>query len=179
MAIELNGAIAAEESGEILFTDYGISGIAAMNLSYIVGQNFAKKEPEKCIAVLDLVPEISETQLMEHIEKFGSLCGILGSKLSDIISKQADGDAEKSAKFAKNWRLIITGTKGFDFAQITSGGIPLCEISEFESNHIKNLYICGELLDRQFECGGFNLDFAWHSGITAAKRITEKRNDKN
>ena len=179
IAIELNGVIAAEESGEILFTDYGISGIAAMNLSYIVGQNFAKKAPEKCIAVLDLVPEMSEKQLIEHIETFGSRCGILGSKLSDIISKQADADAEKAAKFAKNWRLIITGTKGFDFAQITCGGIPLCEISEFESNYIKNLYICGELLDKQFECGGFNLDFAWHSGITAAKRITEKRNDKN
>lgn len=179
IAIELNGVIAAEENGEILFTDYGISGIAAMNLSYIVGQNFAKKEPEKCIAVLDLVPEMSESQLVSHIEKFGNLCGILGSRLSDIISKQADGNAEKSAKFAKNWRLIITGTKGYDFAQITNGGIPLNEITEFESNHIKNLYICGELLDRQFECGGFNLDFAWHSGITAAKRITEKRNDKN
>lgn len=177
--IETDGEIKAEEYGEILFTDYGLSGIAAMNISHIVSKNFADKNPKKCVAVLDLIPEMSESELKAHIDKFGSLCGIIGRKLSDIISKQAEGDAEKSAKYAKNWRLIITGTKGFDFAQITDGGIPIDETNEFESRFVENLYICGELLDRQFQCGGYNLDFAWQSGIKTANRIVEKRNDKN
>lgn len=179
LKIELDGEIKAEEYGEILFTDYGLSGIAAMNLSHIVSENFAKDAPEKCVAVLDLVPNMTEEELLLHINKFGSLCGILGRKLSDIIDKQSGGDSEKAAKFAKSWRLIITGTKGFDFAQITSGGIPVSETDNFESKLINNLYICGELLDMQFPCGGFNLDFAWQSGIKTANRIVEKRNDKN
>lgn len=179
LKIELDGIIKAEESGEILFTDYGLSGIAAMNLSYIVSENFAKEEPKKCIAVLDFVPEMSKEEIYNHIKLFGSLCGILGRKLSDIISKQAENDTERMAAFAKNWRLIITGTKGFDFAQITSGGIPLNEIENYQSKKISNLYICGEILDKQFPCGGFNLDFAWQSGIETANRIVEKKNDKN
>ena len=177
--IELDGEIKAEEYGEILFTDYGLSGIAAMDISHIVSENFAKDKPEKCVAVLDLAPEISEAELKTHIEKFGHLRGVFGSALSDIILKQAQGNAETAAKIAKSWRLIITGTKGFDFAQITSGGIPLSEVDGFESKYVKNLYICGEVLDKQFPCGGFNLDFAWTSGIAAAEKIAEKRNDKN
>lgn len=177
--IELGGDIKAEEYGEILFTDYGLSGIAAMDLSHIVSENFAKDKPEKCVAVLDLAPEISKSEIKTHIEKFGHLRGVFGSALSDIILKQAQGNAEAAAKIAKSWRLIITGTKGFDFAQITNGGIPLGEVDGFESKYVKNLYICGELLDKQFSCGGFNLDFAWTSGIAAAEKIAEKRNDKN
>lgn len=174
ITIELNGKAVKQEFGEVLFTDYGLSGIAVMNLSYIVSENFAKKQPEKCTAVIDLIPEITEAKLKKHIENFGSLKGILGTALNDIITKQAENNSEKIPVIAKNWRLIITGTKGFDFAQITNGGIPLNEINNFESKIIPNLYICGEILDKQFECGGFNLDFAWHSGIKTAKEIAKK-----
>ena len=177
--IELDGESKAEEYGEILFTDYGLSGIAAMDLSHIVSENFINDDPKKCAAVLDLAPEISETELKAHMEKYGHLRGIFGSALSDILLKQSQGNAETAAKIAKSWRLIVTGTKGFDFAQITSGGIPLSEVNGFESKYVKNLYICGELLDKQFPCGGYNLDFAWTSGIAAAEKIAEKRNDKN
>ena len=177
--IELDGEIKAEEYGEILFTDYGLSGIAAMDLSHIVSENFAETNSKKCVAVLDLAPEISEAELQAHIEKFGHLRGIFGSALSDIILKQSQGNAETAARIAKSWRLIITGTKDFDFAQITRGGIPLSEVNGFESEYVKNLYICGELLDKQFPCGGYNLDFAWTSGIAAAEKIAEKRNDTN
>ncbi|MCH5316691.1 MAG: aminoacetone oxidase family FAD-binding enzyme [Eubacterium sp.] len=177
--IEIGGEIKGEEYGEILFTEYGLSGIAAMDLSHIVSGNFSKEKPEKCVAVLDLAPEISEAELKNYMEDFGSLRGIFGEALSNIILKQALNNTETAAKIAKSWRLIITGTKGFDFAQITNGGIPLNEVDGFESKYVKDLYICGELLDKQFPCGGFNLDFAWTSGIAAAEKIAEKRNDKN
>jgi len=177
IAVELDGEAVKSECGEILFTDYGLSGIAAMNLSYIVSGNFAQPKPKKCTAVLDLIPELTENKLKKHIEAFGSLKGILGTALNNIIMKQAENSPEKACAIAKNWRLIITGTKGFEFAQITDGGIPLIELSGFESKLVPNLYICGEILNRQFACGGFNLDFAWHCGIKTAKEIAE--NDKN
>lgn len=172
--IEIDGRIVNEEYGEVLFTDYGLSGIAIMNLSHAVSSSFAKDEPLKCVAVLDLIPEMSKNEIYSFITRFEGLTGILGTKLSNIIEKQASGDALRMAEFAKNWRLIITGTKGYDFAQITSGGVPLNEVENFESLKAKNLYICGEILNKQYPCGGFNLNFAWYSGIKAADRITGK-----
>lgn len=179
--IEIDGKIAAQEYGEVLFTDYGLSGIAVLNVSHAVSKAFAGGEKPKCLAVLDLIPEMSEKDIALHIKKFGSLKGILGSKLSAVIEKQTGADPGFEARAAKNWRLIITGTKGYDFAQITGGGIPLCEVDGFESKKARSLYICGELLDRQFPCGGFNLDFAWGSGIAAADSIARecKKYDKN
>ncbi len=177
IAIELDGSIIDKEHGEVLFTDYGLSGIAVMNLSHIVSENFSEKVPKRCNAIIDLTPEFSENDLKQHIEKFGSLKGILGSALNSIVTKQSGEDTSRIPAIVKNWKLIITGTKGFDFAQITNGGIPVCETDNFQSKIIPNLYICGEILDRQFKCGGFNLDFACHSGITTAKEIA--KNDKN
>lgn len=174
LKIEEDGKEICQEYGEILFTDYGLSGIAAMNVSQEVSRNFQKKQPAKCLAVIDLAPEFSEKEIYEHIKKFGSIKGILGTKLSEIIEKQAGGDAERQAKTVKNWRLILTGTKGYDYAQITSGGIPLDETDNYESKLIKGLYICGEILDMQFPCGGFNLNFAWNSGIAAADKIAKE-----
>lgn len=173
MTLLLDGEKVAEEYGEVLFTDYGLSGIVTMNLSGIAGKNFANENPQKCHAVLDLVPEMTENDLKNHIEKFGSLQGILGKPLAEIIAKQAQGDALIQAQYAKNWKLIINGTKGFDFAQITSGGADTNEFDNFQSRFVKNLYACGEILNCQYPCGGFNLDFAWHSGIAVADQISK------
>lgn len=181
MKILLDGECVKKEYGEILFTDYGLSGIVSMNLSEVVSRNFESESPKKCHAVIDLASDFSENELLEHISKFGSLEGIVGEKISSLLEKQANGDREKICKYAKNWQLIITGTKGYNFAQITSGGADLKQFNNFESVLIKNLYACGEVLDRQFECGGYNLNFAFYSGIKVADEITKKRNknDKN
>lgn len=180
VSAEIEGEIKKSEYGEVLFTDYGLSGIAVMNLSGVFSEILSRKKSARCTAIIDLIPEMSREEVLSYLERFGDLKGILGTKLSDIIMKQADGDLTKASAIAKGWRLIITGTKGFDFAQIASGGIPLNEVDNFKSKKVKGLYICGEILDRQFECGGFNLDFAFHSGITAANMITEEfKNDKN
>ena len=174
MTILLDGQAIKSEYGEVLFTQYGLSGIVTMNLSEIVSENFALKNPKNCHAVIDLVPEMSEEDLILHIEKFGSLLGILGSRLSDIISQQANGDTEKQAQFAKSWKLIITGTKGFDFAQITKGGADLNDFNGFKSKKLDGVYACAEVLDRQFPCGGYNLNFAFYSGIKTADAISGK-----
>ena len=172
MSILLDGEIVQSEYGEVLFTDYGLSGIVTMNLSAIVSKNFSASQPRKCHTVLDLIPDMSQKEVSEYLNQFGSLNGILGSELSSIIEKQAESNPEKVAMLAKNWKLIITGTKGFDFAQITNGGARLDEFDEFQSKKIKGLYACGEVLDKQFMCGGYNLNFAWYSGIAVADKIT-------
>lgn len=172
MQIQLDGITAKEEYGEVLFTDYGLSGIVTMNLSDTVSRNFIDKNPKKCHAVLDLIPDMSEKQLEKYLFKFNNLNGILGKDISAIIEKQTEGDIQKMTRLAKNWKLIITGTKGFDFAQITSGGARMDEFENYQSKLVKGLYACGEILDRQFECGGFNLNFAWCSAMQVADEIT-------
>lgn len=179
MSVEINGEKKAESFGELLFTDYGISGIVTMDLSKYVNDKRLKNGSDKCIAVIDFVPTLSEEELVSHIEKFGNLEGILPSKLCTILLKQAENDPEKAAKYAKNWRIIITGTKGYNYAQITNGGVETTELTEAnESTLCSGLYIVGELTDNQFKCGGFNLDYAFSSGIRAADDIA-KRYDKN
>lgn len=174
MSILIDNECAASEAGEVLFTDYGLSGIVTMNLSCFVSRNFADKDPKKCHAVLDLIPDMSEQKIYEYLKKFKTLKGILGTRLADIIYKQAGGDCANQAKYAKSWKLIVTGTKGFDFAQISAGGADTKEFDGFRSKFNSNIYACGEVLDKQFACGGFNLSFAWYSGIKTADQISEQ-----
>ena len=180
--IETNGEISGEDYGEVLFTDYGISGIVVMNLSHLINDERLLHNKDKSVAILDFVPEMSENDLVKHYESFGTYEGILPKKLCSIISKQAGDNYAAMARCIKNWRIIITGTKGYDFAQITSGGVDLIELGHGNNSLIrKGLYIIGELTNSQFECGGFNLNYAIFSGINAANDITKGtvKNDKN
>ena len=178
--LEINGEIMGEEFGEVLFTEYGLSGIVIMDLSKYVCDEKLKSGEHRCTATIDFVPEMSEDELLKHYETFSTFEGILPAKLCAVLNRQADGDGEKMAKYIKNWRLIVNGTKGYDYAQITKGGVELCELdNNNESKLCNNLYIIGELTDNQFQCGGFNLDYAFSSGVKAANRITSKNYDKN
>lgn len=174
LAIEINGQSVAQEYGELLFADYGISGIVVMNLAHLINDKKINDGTDKVIASIDFIPEMTEEEILEHQNKFGSLMGILPERLCAILKKQANGEADKIAKYAKSWRIIITGTKGYDFAQITKGGVVNDELDEnYQSKINPKLYIVGELTDNQFCCGGFNLDFAFSSGITAADCIAK------
>ena len=158
-----------------MFTDYGLSGIVVMNLSTFINDKRLQSGQDKTVAIIDFVPEMSEDDLKQHLKNFGSFAGILPQKLCSILEKQANGEADRMARCVKNQRIIITGTKGYDFAQITKGGVPNSELTDCnESKIIPFLYIVGELTDNQFECGGFNLTYAIYSGINAATDITTK-----
>jgi predicted Rossmann fold flavoprotein len=173
--LDINGEIMGEDFGEVLFTEYGLSGIVIMDLSQFVCDEKIKDGTSRCTAIIDFVPEMSEEELISHYNKFESFEGILPSKLCAVLNRQAEGNCEKMAKYIKNWRLIINGTKGYDYAQITKGGVKLSELGESgESKLCDNLYIIGELTDNQFQCGGFNLDFAFSSGVKAANRIAQQ-----
>ncbi len=175
LKIEINGQSVGEEYGELLFADYGISGIVVMNIAQLVDDNRLKNGEDKVIACIDFVPDMTKEDIIEHYHKFGNLMGILPEKLCAILKKQSNGDIEKEAQYVKSWRIIITGTKGYDFAQITKGGVNNNELDEnFQSILNKNLYIIGELTDNQFCCGGYNLDFAFSSGVIAANDIVKE-----
>ena len=84
-------------------------------------------------------------------------------------------DLESAADIAKNFTLAVTGTLGFDYAQVTKGGIPLSETDEsLQSNYQKDLYFIGEILDVDGECGGYNLQWAYSSAKTVADAILQK-----
>ncbi len=179
LSIEINGETKATSFGELLFTDYGISGIVTMDLSVHVSDKRLKDGSERCIAVIDFVPQMSKDELSRHLEKYGTLEGILPAKLCSILSRQAENDSKKIVQYAKSWRIIITGTKGYKYAQITGGGVVNDELgSGNDSTLCSGLYIIGELTDNQFRCGGFNLDYAFSSGIRAADSI-KNTYDKN
>ena len=182
------------ESGEIQLTDYGISGICTFNLSHYVTRGIKN---HKYTMSINFVPFIETliTPWMDNYSKNNSnkniyklLEGFLNTKLIDIILKVSNIDGNRYyndlsndekldlCKNLKGLKINITGTKSFDNAQICSGGLKLTEIdyNTFESKKISNLYITGELLDMNGNCGGYNLTTCWISGILSGKAIGDK-----
>lgn len=181
ISLEIDGEIRDEKSGEVLFTDYGLSGICTMQLSRHVHES----EGARVAAVLDLVPEMGRTELSALIETSRAalpesetwLTGLLPGKLPAIIARQGKNDPALMAEITKNWRLIITGTLGFKFSQVTAGGIDTGEINSetLESRLIDSLYFCGEVLNVDGDSGGFNLQWCWSSALNAADSIIQKK----
>ncbi len=182
--ITLNGSIS--ETGEIQFTDYGISGIAAMQLSrHLKGGDsvkidFAKDYDREIIFSLLI---IAITKKLSAGELFvGILLRRIGEELIKRVLKLSpntptdnltDEDLIKLTDAVKGLLLPITGTLLWDNAQVTSGGIPLGEIdtATMQSRLLKNLYILGEMLDCDGECGGYNLSWAWITALKAVKAL--------
>lgn len=163
--------------GDLLFTDFGVSGSTVFQVSAgYSGQENAKLK-------IEFLPELSVEQITEILVKRKSLkyfddqtllSGILNKRIGQAVLKYANSfDCEKVASAIKNFALKVTGTLGFDYAQVTKGGIKTCDIDEntFESKLQKGLYIVGEALDVDGDCGGYNLAFAFTSAIVAARGI--------
>lgn len=167
-----------EESirGDILFTEYGVSGDAVFRLS----AHIADKTDKTIYA--DFLPDFTELELCKIIKEkrkaFPELAsgellfGIVNNQLGRAIMKMADGNAEKGAKLIKNFPLSLKGSLGFDYAQVTKGGIPLSEVDEnLQSKKVEGLYFAGEILDIDGKCGGYNLQWAYSSAKKIAQAI--------
>ena len=180
------------ESGEIQLTDYGVSGICVFNLTNIIsrGLDLGSKEEIRINFVPFVNIEIDlwlEQYSRKHFDKnIRDLLELfLNYKLVKVILKVSNLDEmqkyeELTDKEKKvlcdnlvNFKVNITGTKGFSYAQITNGGVKLSEIdyNTMESKIIKGLYIIGELLDINGNCGGYNLTSCWISGMLAGKDV--------
>ena len=186
-----NDHVLGQEAGELQFTEYGLSGIPAMQLS---GRLSRLRKGEKCTALVDLFPEWEAEALFrelkarqkaakqETLETF--LLGTVHKRLAYAVLKSAglqplsrpvadlsNGELHRLTETLKSWRYVVTGTQGWDAAQVTGGGIPLQEIDgrTMESKRTPGLHLAGEILDVTGDCGGFNLHWAWCSGIRAGQ----------
>ncbi|MBQ2717014.1 MAG: aminoacetone oxidase family FAD-binding enzyme [Clostridia bacterium] len=176
--------------GDLLFTDSGISGNATFYLS-----SYLSEVVNPTIRV-EFIPEITENRLIDHLlYKKQCFPNLLSSEiLNGIIHKQIGKNILKSvsdaklikdlsrseiikiAKIIKNFDINITGTLGFDYSQVTHGGVLTSEFDNktFESKIVKNLYGIGELLDIDGDCGGFNLQWAFSSAMCVAENLNAK-----
>lgn len=175
-----DGVKVREELGQVQFTDYGLSGICIFNLSYyaVKGLNKNKKE----VITIDLMPFMDKVSF-KNKKVYDLLLGFLPNKMIDYILKTLDiskdvyyedlsnDKKQKLTKTLKEMKFNITSYKEFDFSQVCSGGVSLREINPLtmESIFVKNLYIIGELLDVNGDCGGYNLTFAFLSGILTSR----------
>ena len=169
-----NDKLIKKSIGEVQLTDYGISGICTFQLSSdcIRGLDSGKKEVIK----MNFLPDIKDfdtfylnrVKLLKGRNDIELFEGLINYKLLYVLFKHNKNIKEALTSFS----LEITGYNGFDKAQVASGGIKLTEINDnFECKNIKDLYIVGEALDVDGDCGGYNLAFAFLSGIIAGESI--------
>ena len=111
-----------------------------------------------------------------YIESDELLNGLVHKQISKAIVKRSDGTAKSIASIAKNFEIKITGTTGFNYAQVTKGGVSAYEIDDktMRSTKCDNLYIVGELIDVDGDCGGYNLQWAYSSAMTAVDDILSR-----
>ena len=182
------------ETGELLFTERGVSGPLALTASCFLGDI----TEDRYIFKIDLKPALDESTLDKRIQRDfaeninktfrNSLDKLLPQSLIPVIvrlSKIDPGTRVNSitkeqraylVHLLKNLTLHIVGTEGFDRAVVTSGGVSLKEITpgSMESKKVKNLYFCGEVIDANAFTGGFNLQIAFSTGYLAGKSASEE-----
>lgn len=173
----VDGKEVASSRGDVIFTEYGISG----NAVFSVSPAFAGKTGE---VVIEFAPDISFETLRRDVldkQKLGYaeselLTLTLNNQIGRaIIKRAASAKPEDIASMAKHFTLNVTGTLGFDYAQVTHGGVDMRFVTdELESKLCKNLFFAGEVLDIDGDCGGYNLTWAfasaWHVALAIASR---------
>lgn len=184
------------EFGEILFTDYGVSGPPILQISR--NASYAISKGKKVIIQIDILPNLSKTEVKDILEThwaifshrsiLNSFIGLINKKIIPILLKEAGinnihkpcSDLEWKEKnniieILKGWRFEVTDTNSFSNAQVTAGGVDTKEvhIETLESKIIPNFYFCGEVLDVDGDCGGFNLQWAWSSAMAVGEALTK------
>ena len=191
----IDGKTEYKNFGEVQFTDYGLSGIPIMQLS-----RFVSMSPSNNIQIyLDLTPDFSKEKLHEYLisrrEKDTGLCenmlsGIINKQLCITIMKEcgiavngrvnalSDEKINALSEILKCWKINVKNSRSFEYAQATAGGVKCCEFDPetMESRLVDGVYCCGEALDVDGDCGGYNLQWAWSSGRTAGRSIAERIN---
>ena len=182
------------EKGEILFSETGVSGIAAMQMARSV--NLEMQRGGKCRLRMNFLPGAQENCIEKRagllperaLEDF--LSGIVPKRLGQVIIKNAGvaplsmaaGDLTLSQckqiyRALTAWELDIKSTLGFDQAQVTCGGVHLSDFDPdtLQSRREKGLFAAGEVLDVDGDCGGFNLQWAWSSAYLCARAILQHK----
>lgn len=190
LILKQKGKEVFSEAGEILFTEYGISGPPVLACSRLL----CYENAADFTAEIDLLPQFSEAEVFSLLKerrtlfrnsnaelfltglvmkKIGQLLmkDVLGCKLSRLVGTFSDGELKVVANALKGVSLAVKGTLGWKQAQVTVGGVATAEFSAetMESKIVPGMYAVGEVLDIDGDCGGFNLQWAWASGRLAAE----------
>lgn len=182
-----------KDRGDILFTNYGISGPPILQLSRKAGELLNKgKEAYLKVIIMDTMSKDELRKLMTKRFQVGakksidfSLVGLINKKLIPVVLQEANiedikrpvanlsnKEKERIIDILSDWRFKITGTKSWTSAQVTAGGVDTKEINQntMESKLVKGIFFAGEIMDIDGMCGGFNLQWAWSSGFIAGQR---------
>lgn len=188
LSLMCSGALIAESTGELQFTDNGVSGPAAFDISRAVSTG-----GEGLSLRVDFLREYGEDEITDMLKARRAalpelpaaelFTGMLHNRLGRMLVKYAALSANAALKTlsdealsaavnaCKRFTLKLLGTEGFDSAQITAGGIRTAgfDPETMQSWFMPRLFVCGELLDIDGDCGGYNLQWAWASGHMAGR----------
>ena len=186
ITLERGGEVLARETGEVQFAEYGVTGPAVFDIS-----RAAACAGAGCDLVLRLLPELDSTCLRAYLRRKRDsfpnyraehlLTGCCHGAVARTLLRRAalsadsflwgltDEDLDRVAAAATRFTLPLQGPMGFSAAQVTAGGMRTDEFdpSTLESRLVPGLHACGEVLDVDGDCGGFNLQWAWSSGRLA------------
>ncbi len=206
VSLYVDGRLTAADQGELQLTDYGISGIPVFQISRFATK--ALKRGQKVHALLHFLPQIGTAEEMEALltQRFldgaakgrkkdaeQAMTGLLPKKLIGVLLREAGislhaGAGEVTRRQLRQLaaevcglRVDITGSKGFDAAQVCAGGVSTAEIdaNSLESKIVPGLYFAGEVVDIDGCCGGYNLQWAWSSGYVAGLHAAQSDKCKN
>lgn len=168
----------AKSQGDVIFTDYGVSGNAIFSISAYIAD---KQNVTLSLSFLnerdeDIITDIQTKKKLGYADT-ELLGGTLHNQLGRAIIKRCQSNDETEiCHTAKNFTLNVVGTLGFDYAQVTKGGIDMGGITDkLESKYQNNLFFAGEVLDVDGCCGGYNLHWAFASGCAVADEILKRQ----
>ena len=181
-----NGDLFAQSRGELQFTEQGLSGPVIFEISRDVCSASGS-----WIASLDFMPQWNEDKLMAHLQNRMQtnypidelLTGVLHNRLGRVLTQCAgikgkayckdlsQRELEELCRCVKALEVELTEPMGMENAQVTAGGVLTADFDPYtlESKKVPGLYVCGELLDVDGDCGGYNLQWAWSSGCVAGR----------
>lgn len=189
--VYVDNKLILEDIGDVLFTNYGLSGPPILQVSRTALEYMNKgKDVKLKVSIIHTKTEDelfsyleSRFKMMENKTLETSLIGLINKRLILPIIKILDLDKNKAvkdlskveirkiSKILTSWSFNVTGSQSWGEAQVTAGGVNTDEVNNktMESKLIDGLYIIGELLDVDGDCGGFNLQWAWSSGYLAGE----------
>ena len=196
ISLFVDGKKAAQEYGELQLTDYGISGYPVFQFSRLA--SMALYQHKTCTAELNLIPypilnteEEIKTSTEDNKSLLTWLEGFINKKLAMFILKQNAMQPEQHTKDypvsalqeivyqLKHFKVNITKTNSFDQAQVCAGGVAVTECNmDLSLKKHPDVYVVGELLDMDGKCGGYNLQWAWVTGMLAGKSAARPNTGK-
>ncbi|MBN2825739.1 MAG: NAD(P)/FAD-dependent oxidoreductase [Campylobacterales bacterium] len=190
LTLYCNALVTTQAQGDILFTQYGVSGLAILDISRFV--SIALANYEYCEIKVDLMPKWSKKALQNLFQNALTvekeikiwLEGFIHKKLAAVIVQRSCIPAQTTAELStkninaliyhlKNFTIEIDATRGFKGAEVAIGGVDTTQINPqtMQSKRVKNLYFVGEVLDVDGDRGGYNFHFAWSCALKLVQNI--------